>query len=32
MDTDSFIVPVRAGDKYKSFEEDVERRFGTSSF
>ena len=32
MDTDSFIVSVKTIDIYKDIAEDVETRFGTSSF
>ena len=32
MDTDSFIVHVKADDIYKDFAEDVETRFDTSNF
>ena len=32
MDTDSFIVHVKADDIYKNITEDVETRFNTSNF
>ena len=32
MDTDSFIVHVKAEDIYKGIAEDVEKRFDTSNF
>ena len=32
MDTDSFIVHVKAEDIYKDIAEDVEKRFDTSNF
>ena len=32
MDTDSFIVHVKANDIYKDIAEDVETRFDTSNF
>ena len=32
MDTDSFIVHVKADDIYKDIAEDVETRFDTSNF
>ena len=32
MDTDSFIVHLKAEDIYKDIAEDVETRFGTSNF
>ena len=32
MDTDSFIVHVKAEDTYKDIAEDVEKRFDTSNF
>ena len=32
MDTDSFIVHVKAKDIYKDIAEDIEQRFDTSNF
>ena len=32
MDTDSFIVHVKADDIYKDIVENVETKFGTSNF
>ena len=32
MDTDSFIVHIKADDIYKDIAEDVKRRFDTSNF
>ena len=32
MDTDSFVVYIKADDIYKDIAEDVETRFGTSNY
>ena len=32
MDTESFIVDIKAGDIYKDIAEDVETRFDTSNY
>ena len=32
MDTDSFIIHIKAGDVYEDIADDVEKRFDTSNY